>query len=142
MNATRLGQPQLCKARLASPPRRQRHRSESGASALSPDTAVAEYDYVAEAIRANRVSMGYLFPGQLGGVLAGPSGAVLSNAHVTVTQPDTGFRNRLSPTGKANGSFRVFPRGESELRRKRQDSRLPSATLNTTLVGHRPTASH
>jgi Carboxypeptidase regulatory-like domain len=40
---------------------------------------------------ANRVTIAPLLPGQLGGVLADPSGATLPNAHITVTQPDRGF---------------------------------------------------
>jgi len=35
--------------------------------------------------------MGALLPGQLGGILADQSGAVISNARITVTQPDNGF---------------------------------------------------
>lgn len=41
--------------------------------------------------QASRVVIAPLLPGQLGGVLADPSGAVLANARVTVTQPDRGF---------------------------------------------------
>ena len=40
---------------------------------------------------ASRVTIAPLLPGQLGGVLADPSGATLPNAHVTVTQPESGF---------------------------------------------------
>jgi hypothetical protein len=40
---------------------------------------------------ANQVSMGELVPGQLGGILADQSGAVIANARITVTQPDNGF---------------------------------------------------
>ncbi|MGC1451516.1 MAG: carboxypeptidase-like regulatory domain-containing protein [Candidatus Sulfotelmatobacter sp.] len=40
---------------------------------------------------ASSVTIAPLLPGQLGGVLADPSGAVLPNARVTVTQTDTGF---------------------------------------------------
>jgi hypothetical protein len=55
-------------------------------------TYVAESLYdMPRAEDANRVTIAPLLPGQLGGVLADPSGAVLPNAHVTVTQPERGF---------------------------------------------------
>ena len=40
---------------------------------------------------ASQVSVGALLPGQLGGILADASGAVIANARITVTQPDNGF---------------------------------------------------
>jgi Carboxypeptidase regulatory-like domain len=59
--------------------------------AFRADAVAADYDYVLETVPANKVTMGALFPGQLGGVLADPSGAALSNVRITITQPDTGF---------------------------------------------------
>ena len=50
-----------------------------------------QYEENREAELASNVSMGPLLPGQLGGILADPSGAVIANARITVTQPDTGF---------------------------------------------------
>src|SRR5579864_7626112 len=44
-----------------------------------------------EAGFAGKVSMDELLPGQLGGILADQSGAVIANARITVTQPDNGF---------------------------------------------------
>jgi hypothetical protein len=38
-----------------------------------------------------RVDFGTLLPGQLGGFVVDPSGAVMANAQVTVTNPDTGY---------------------------------------------------
>jgi hypothetical protein len=38
-----------------------------------------------------RVDFGALLPGQLGGFVVDPSGAVVTNAQVTVTNPDTGY---------------------------------------------------
>ena len=40
---------------------------------------------------ASNVSMGALLPGQLGGIVADPSGAVIPNARVTLTQSDNSF---------------------------------------------------
>jgi len=58
--------------------------------AFRADASIAQGDYVQETVAANRVSLGSLLPGQLGGVIADPSGAALPNVHITVTQPDTG----------------------------------------------------
>ena len=59
--------------------------------AFREDTVAIQYEMNVDKELASNVSMGALLPGQLGGVLADPSGAVISNARVTVTQPDTGF---------------------------------------------------
>src|SRR5258708_3965609 len=58
--------------------------------AFRENATVTEYEDMREAIPANKVSMGSLLPGQLGGILADLSGAVLPNVRVTITQPDTG----------------------------------------------------
>jgi hypothetical protein len=59
--------------------------------AFRPDTVVYQGDELREAPMAGLVSMGAMLPGQLGGILADPSGAVLIGARITVTQPETGF---------------------------------------------------
>ena len=59
--------------------------------AFRADTVAYQFEENREAGLASNVSMGTLLPGQLGGVVADPSGAVLSNARVTVTQSGTGF---------------------------------------------------
>jgi len=58
--------------------------------AFRENTVVYAYDMPRED-QASRVVIAPLLPGQLGGVLADPSGAVLPNARVTVTEPDRGF---------------------------------------------------
>lgn len=59
--------------------------------AFHPDSVAYQYarDRIAE-LAAN-VLLAPLLPGQLGGVVTDPSGAVIANARVTVTQPDHGF---------------------------------------------------
>jgi hypothetical protein len=58
--------------------------------ALQP-TAVA-YSYEREnGLRRNNVNLVSLLPGQIGGAVVDPSGAVIANARVTVTVPATGF---------------------------------------------------
>jgi hypothetical protein len=59
--------------------------------AFRADSVAYRYEENREAELASRVSMGPLLPGQLGGILADPSGAVLSHARITVTEPDNGF---------------------------------------------------
>lgn len=59
--------------------------------AFRPDAVAYQYEGNRDAELASSVSMGALLPGQLGGILADPSGAVLPSARITVTQPDLGF---------------------------------------------------
>ncbi len=59
--------------------------------AFRADSVAYQYEETGGAELASKVSLGVLLPGQLGGVLADPSGAVLPNARITVTQPDSGF---------------------------------------------------
>jgi hypothetical protein len=59
--------------------------------AFRADTVAYRYDENREAELASNVSMGSLLPGQLGGIVADPSGAVIANARVTVTQSEIGF---------------------------------------------------
>jgi hypothetical protein len=59
--------------------------------AFRAETVALRSDENREVTLAGNVSMGALLPGQLGGIVADPSGAVLANARVTVTQSDNGF---------------------------------------------------
>jgi hypothetical protein len=59
--------------------------------AFRADTVAYQFEDNREAGLASNASMGTLLPGQLGGIVADPSGAVISNARVTVTQSGTGF---------------------------------------------------
>jgi hypothetical protein len=59
--------------------------------AFRADAVAYRYEENREAELASNVSMGPLLPGQVGGILADPSGAVIPNARITVTEPDNGF---------------------------------------------------
>jgi hypothetical protein len=59
--------------------------------AFRPETVVYRYEEVSAPQSASNVTIAPLLPGQLGGVLADSTGAVLSNARVTVTQAATGY---------------------------------------------------
>jgi hypothetical protein len=59
--------------------------------AFRADAVSYPYAGSTEVALANQVVMGALLPGQLGGILADQSGAVIPNARITVTQPDNGF---------------------------------------------------
>ncbi|HEV2467969.1 MAG TPA: carboxypeptidase-like regulatory domain-containing protein [Candidatus Sulfotelmatobacter sp.] len=59
--------------------------------AFRADTVAYQYQQQAAQTMASNVNIGSLLPGQVGGVLADSSGAVIPNARVTVTEPSTGF---------------------------------------------------
>lgn len=59
--------------------------------AFRADSVAYQYGETRGTDLASKVSLGELLPGQLGGVLAEPSGSILPNARITVTQPDNGF---------------------------------------------------
>ncbi len=59
--------------------------------AFRADAVSYLYEENREVALAGKVSTGELLPGQLGGILADQSGAVIPNARITVTQPDNGF---------------------------------------------------
>ena len=59
--------------------------------AFQPNDIAYRLDQNGIAVPASSVAVGSLTPGQLGGIVADPSGAVLANAQVTVTAPSTGY---------------------------------------------------
>ena len=59
--------------------------------AFRPETVAYHYEEAPAPVSAGNVMIAPLLPGQLAGVLADPSGAVLPNARVTVTQVATGY---------------------------------------------------
>jgi hypothetical protein len=60
-------------------------------AAFRADAVAYQYEENRETGLASKVRMGALLPGQLGGILADPTGAVIPSARITVTQPDNGF---------------------------------------------------
>ena len=81
--------------------------------AFRAETGALAYEVDKEAELASSVSMGALLPGQLGGIVADPSGAVIPNARVTVTQSDNGFSSRPSQISKAVGLYPTCPAEKS-----------------------------
>jgi hypothetical protein len=73
-----------------------------------------------EAYLASNVTMPALLPGQLGGVIADPSGAVLPNARVTVTHPDTGFTTTTVTDGQGRWVIGNLPSGPATIRAEAQ----------------------
>ena len=59
--------------------------------AFQADAVAYRVEQDGAAAYASSVTVGSLMPGQLGGILADPSGAVLANARVTVTSPSTDY---------------------------------------------------
>jgi len=59
--------------------------------AFRAETGAPQYEVDGDVELASKVSMGALLPGQLGGIVADPSGAVIPNARVTLTQSDNSF---------------------------------------------------
>jgi hypothetical protein len=59
-------------------------------SSLDVSGAEGSVNGMASQYFVNKIEFGSLLPGQLGGIIVDPSGAVVSNARVTVTHVDTG----------------------------------------------------
>jgi hypothetical protein len=59
----------------------------------------------------NSGANGVMLPGQLGGVVTDPSGAVAPNAHVTVTNTDTGFSSSTVTDSSGRWLISNFPAG-------------------------------
>jgi hypothetical protein len=55
--------------------------------------------------------MGSLLPGELGGMVVDPSGAVVSNAQVTVTEPDTAAVRRVTTDSYGRWMLSNLPSG-------------------------------
>jgi hypothetical protein len=78
------------------------------------ETYVATQPGVAAAAANYRVEP--LLQGQLGGVVLDPSGAVIPNAHVSVTSPESGYH--MEATTNPNGFWRVWnaPSGRMDIK--------------------------
>ena len=84
-------------------------------TAFREGEAMLGYDYE-EGDRISNVNLGVMLPGQLGGIVTDPSGAVITNARVTVTHPETGFA--ISTVTDQSGRWVVsnVPSGRSKIR--------------------------
>ena len=73
-----------------------------------------------EPILAGKVSIGAILPGQLGGVLADPSGAVIANARVTVTQTDVGYSRSTNTDQQGRWVVSNVPSGRVRIQAESQ----------------------
>ncbi|HXY23323.1 MAG TPA: carboxypeptidase-like regulatory domain-containing protein [Candidatus Acidoferrum sp.] len=87
-----------------------------------------------------------LLPGQLGGIVVDPSGAVVANAQVTVTQPDTGAVRNVMTNSAGRWVVSNLPSGNVEVttnargfqrmvRRFAYDGSRPAPLVTTLPVG-------
>ncbi len=88
--------------------------------AFRANAVVYRYDDNRETEFANNVSMGALLPGQLGGILADPTGAVIPNARVTVTQSDNGFSTSTITDQQGRWVVSNLPSGKVKIRAEAQ----------------------
>ena len=102
-------------------------RADSGAYLYTQDQA---------AELASNVSMGSLLPGQLGGVLSDPSGAIIANGRVTVTQAETGFT--MSTNTDQQGRWVVSNVPSGTVRIKAEVRGFKTTVLNAIYDSGRP----
>jgi hypothetical protein len=79
---------------------------------------------------------GPLLPGQIGGRVVDPSGAVIPNAHVAITSPDTG-RKRDAYTD-SNGNWLANGFGSGQLQFRVDSNGFKSATQNLLFNANEP----
>jgi hypothetical protein len=104
-------------------------RADSGAYLYTQDQA---------AELASNVSMGSLLPGQLGGVLSDPSGAIIANGRVTVTQAETGFT--MSTNTDQQGRWVVSNVPSGTVRIKAEVRGFKTTVLNAIYDSGRPSS--
>jgi len=76
-----------------------------------------------------------LLPGQLGGVVVDPAGAVIPNARITVTS-DTGYK--MSAATNVEGSWRVFGAPSGQLKTRVDSTGFKSWSQNFAYDSNRP----
>ena len=99
--------------------------------AFRADAVAYQYEENREAELASKVSMGALLPGQLGGIVADPSGAVLPNARITVTQSTNGFQR--TTTDGSSGPLGQSPTWLGKLQSKAEMLRAFKTTVQSHL---------
>jgi hypothetical protein len=80
--------------------------------------------------RANAGTPVAVYPGQVGGVLTDPSGAVVGNAHVTVTNSTTGFTESTVSDSAGRWVVSNFPAGEAKIRVETKGFRSIERAIN------------
>jgi hypothetical protein len=88
--------------------------------AFRANTVAYRYDDNREAELASNVTMGALLPGQWGGILADPTGAVIPNARVTVTHSDNGFSMSTITDQQGRWVVSNLPSGKVKIRAEAQ----------------------
>jgi hypothetical protein len=83
--------------------------------AFREGAGVVTYNYE-EGDRVSNVNFGAMLPGQLGGIITDPSGAVISNVRVTVTHPETGFSSSTVTDQAGRWVVSNVPSGRSKIR--------------------------
>lgn len=73
-----------------------------------------------ETTAASAVTMANLMPGQIGGVIADPSGAVIPNARMTVSDPATGFSMSTRTDQQGRWVVSNVPTGQVKIRAEAQ----------------------
>ena len=104
--------------------------------AFRPLTVAYEYERAPEPKSANMVILAPLVPGQLGGVLADPSGAVIPNARVTVTQSAAGYSMTTSTDEQGRWVVSNVPTGPIQI--KAEYAGFKSAVRDATYDASQP----
>jgi hypothetical protein len=98
---------------------------------------LAGYDYTPEAGEiANNVAVANLLPGQIAGVLADATGAVIANAVVSVTEPATGFS--MSTRTDSSGRWIVSNVPTGRIKIKAESSGFKTEVRDAIYDANRP----
>lgn len=74
------------------------------------------YNYYEEGDKIANAKQEAMFPGQLGGVVTDPTGAVIPNTRVTITNPETGFSTTTVTDESGRWVVSNVPSGHAKLR--------------------------
>lgn len=79
---------------------------------------------------------GPLLPGQIGGRVVDPSGAVIPNAHVTITSPDTGLKRDAYTD--SNGNWLAYGFGSGQVQFRVESNGFKSTTQSLLFNANQP----
>jgi hypothetical protein len=88
---------------------------------------------------AANLSIGALLPGQLGGIVTDPTGAVIANARVTVTKPDGGYT--ISTSTDQQGRWIVSSVPSGRIRIQAESSGFKTAVRDAVYDSSQPSTS-